>query len=112
MRSFVLCGILLLASCTSSRRIAQAPAPPQAVATEDRDEDEKEGNDAAEWYLSRRVAPGAGELDATRYTQAATQIARMPRLSAAAGKRSTAISQAWTSLGPGNVGGRTRAFLI
>src|SRR5580693_5463584 len=60
--------------------------------------------DAAEFFLARRLALGETELSIDRYREARQHIAAMPQ--------ATINSAGWTSLGPGNVGGRTRSLVI
>ena len=52
----------------------------------------------------RRVPAGASEIPVDRYRLAAAHVAQMPRASVS--------NQPWTSIGPGNIGGRTRSFVI
>ena len=93
--------------------VARAPEPPES----DREDSYQE---AAEFYLLKRVAPGE-ELPVERYLAAKQQAARMPLYSLAQHRfvggaqkdapRDAALG-AWQPLGPGNIGGRTRSFLI
>src|SRR5207302_996743 len=79
-----------------------------------------EADGFAEFFLSRRVVPGEKELSAERYMAAQRHIEQMPQYSIARGERRTfsttpapAIGgKAWSALGPGNVGGRTRSLLV
>ncbi|MGH9847196.1 MAG: hypothetical protein ACREEM_51525, partial [Blastocatellia bacterium] len=79
--------------------------------------------EAMEHYLRKRLPRGMTELPVERYVAAERQMNAMPRYSTALGR--TLPSRAaikgepdqqslgtWTSLGPGNIGGRARAFLI
>jgi hypothetical protein len=79
-------------------------------------------------FLSRRVAAGQSTVGASDYTAALAQMQAMPVYStatatlvpaAAAGNPKTgpasstaAVLGGWQALGPGNIGGRTRALLI
>ncbi len=124
---FGICLALSLSSCatrhpsTLSNRFAPAPVPATAQADDDHDDDdseEEEGNPAAEWARSRRVAPGENEIHWEAFDLASAQLARMPRTSAASAGRlapraaSAAGTDAWASLGPGVVGGRTRGLAV
>src|SRR5437667_859 len=77
----------------------------------DRDARGSESADAVEWFLKGRVGDGATELPADVYAAAREHIARMPRHPVAGGtapRGASAATHAWTSLGPGTFGGRTR----
>ncbi|MGH9835465.1 MAG: WD40/YVTN/BNR-like repeat-containing protein, partial [Blastocatellia bacterium] len=73
---------------------------------------------AARFYLQKRLPEGEKEIPVERYPEARQQARRMPRYSTA---QSRFLSQAeaeadsaaaWAELGPGNLGGRTRALII
>ncbi len=79
--------------------------------------------EAAEFYRLKRLPTGATEIPVERYLDALEQMRKMPQYSseydqflpsrAELGENLSALSlPAWTSLGPGNIGGRTRALLI
>ena len=81
--------------------------------------------EAAEFYRLKRVPEGEKYVPVERYLTAREQMRRMPRYSTAQHRllpaendnaAETAEEQnllgAWTPLGPGNIGGRTRALLI
>jgi sugar lactone lactonase YvrE len=93
--------------------------------------------EAAEFFWKKRVPVGETELPVERYFVARETVRRMPRYSTAGERPSRPGAQrkmsgaerelpvaereikaagaelaAWTSLGPGNIGGRTRAILI
>ena len=89
-----------------------APAGTHAAPIED-----AEG--ARKFFLQQRLPAGMTELPVNRYVAAREHIAGMPRIPIAssaprAGLRAEAVATetGWTSVGPGNVGGRTRALLI
>jgi hypothetical protein len=101
------------------------PIPPvveAAVRPSEPEEDEREDSyrEAAEFYLLKRVPPGE-ELPVERYLTAKQHAERMPLYSLAQ-RRFVGVPQksaprdanlgSWQPLGPGNVGGRTRALLI
>ncbi|MGE0131649.1 MAG: Ig-like domain-containing protein [Blastocatellales bacterium] len=79
--------------------------------------------EAAEFYRLKRLPEGETEIPVERYFEAREQMRQMPRYST---KRNLllpsraemkngseeAASAEWTPLGPGNIGGRTRALLI
>jgi hypothetical protein len=107
--TFAVWLVLLLAGCAQGPRIqlSRAPVPPPA---EDLGEE-----DAAEWFLKRRLPPGESELPADRYTAAVEHVARMPKYAPGSPSKSTARAAAghtWTSLGPGNIGSRIRSLVI
>ncbi len=84
--------------------------------------------EAAQYFRLKRLPQGTKELPIAQYLRAKTQMEAMPQYSIAAQRvlpsrqelRRAAASEralmeglsAWTPLGPGNVGGRTRALLI
>jgi uncharacterized protein (TIGR03437 family) len=77
--------------------------------------------EAAEFFLRKRAVEGADQLPLERYLTAFEQMRRMPQSSLAEGRVYPARAElsveqqrlsAWTPLGPGNIGGRTRALLI
>jgi len=114
---------LLLASCARVR-VTQAPGPPApppaAAPTAETEDRADEAEEAAAFYLLKR-APDGRNLPAERYLAAREAARRMPRYSSArrsfvSGLRPRdVITQPvtdWVPLGPGNIGGRTRALVI
>jgi photosystem II stability/assembly factor-like uncharacterized protein len=116
MKSCLLALALLVSGCTHSVRQAAVPPPnaaqfhisPQAA-----------GDGGREFFLLRRLAPGMTELPVDRYVAAREHIANMPRIPIAssvprltARPKFAATSTGWASVGPGNLGGRTRALVI
>ncbi|MBZ5620098.1 MAG: hypothetical protein LAQ69_15440 [Acidobacteriia bacterium] len=99
------------------------PAPgPAAIApgpqplADDLHEDDPFG--AAQYFIEQRV-PGGGLLPIERYLEADRHAQRMPRYSLRAGRLLSEVASdaaatfgTWESLGPGNVGGRTRGLVI
>lgn len=79
--------------------------------------------EAAEFYRLKRLPEGETELPVERYFTAREYMRLMPRYSTAlnrelpplatlkTGPEKSALGE-WTQLGPGNIGGRTRAMLI
>ena len=74
---------------------------------------------AAEYYRLKRVPAGEQELPLERYFAAQEHLRQMPRYASALQKSlpntpsiESALDGQWESLGPGNIGGRTRALLI
>lgn len=71
---------------------------------------------AGRYYLMKRLPPGEDDLPVERYFEAQRSMERMTRYSAAldgvlpAGSEKSQLG-VWTPLGPGNIGGRTRAML-
>lgn len=97
--------------------------------------------EATEWFLKKRLPKGMKELPIERYFAAQEKIKEMPRYSSSDGKlypsekdapnlkegtsnkdksgtdtnsagETSGVLGTWKALGPGNVGGRTRALLI
>lgn len=90
--------------------------------TEDRDRFDDPGA-AAEYYRLTRLPTGATELPMERYQEALVHMAQMRRYSTASNQLVPSRKEAgqdmpeaslgtWSSLGPGNIGGRTRAIVI
>lgn len=82
-----------------------------------------EPEESMQFYISKRLPEGETQLPVERYLVAKDQMELMPQYSTV--RRAALPSRAkmkanpeqgklgaWTSLGPGNVGGRTRAILI
>ena len=102
---------LLLAACSvrhDRQSLNLAPPLPQQPATAPvvsdaapADDDEAE---PTRYFLQRRLGAGMTELPLARYDAARRQVDAMPVRAAGAGS--------WTSLGPGNIGGRTRSLVI
>lgn len=65
---------------------------------------------AAEWLLNMRKNPVTGRVDYADVIKAQEQVKYFDKL--AANSRPAGPSLIWQELGPDNVGGRTRAFLI
>ncbi|HWQ32317.1 MAG TPA: hypothetical protein VNQ79_05495 [Blastocatellia bacterium] len=82
-----------------------------------------EPEEALKFYREKRLPEGETELPVERYFAAQERMRELPQYSTARGvtlpsRAEMAVTpgeqqlDAWTSLGPGNVGGRTRALLI
>ncbi len=101
--------LLALMGCSLRRdpaSLSRGPALPAQPASQPANAslmDEDEG-DATRFFLQRRLPTGATELPADRYSAARKQVDAMPVRAAGTGS--------WTSLGPGNLGGRTRSLVI
>lgn len=100
---------LLLAGCR--------PESGQDHATVDHTDSPRE---ASAFYLQKRLPPGIGEFPVESLLSAQAKLQQMPHVSSMTGRRfaagiapdAQAINASWTSLGPGNIGGRTRALVI
>ncbi len=102
---------------------ALATAGMLAVQREAKKERYDEPGKAAEFYRLRRLPPDAKEIPVERYFEAQRQMRQMRRYSTAQDRFAAPLSDnqseaqmealgTWAPLGPGNVGGRTRALLI
>lgn len=83
-------------------------------------------NERQQFFADKRVAPGERQLQMERYVEARNHMRLMPLHSTAGGNvlhpssaalgmsldTAAAFLGSWTPLGPGNVGGRTRALVI
>src|SRR5262249_35264081 len=98
-------------------------APPTSAATsQDGQATNQDADDAqtaaAKFYLRKRLPEDEREIPVERYLEARAQTLRMPRYSTArnqylsATEQETDVMAAWTELGPGDLGGRTRALII
>lgn len=73
--------------------------------------DEPQG--AIDYYLQQRLAPGATQLPLEHLRQQLTVVeARQAVAAVSRSARGVGGINAWTELGPGNIGGRTRAIAI
>lgn len=63
-------------------------------------------DDARGFFAFKRAGPGGDSIPFERYLQAHEHVRRMPPHSTAA------VLGGWTPLGPGNIGGRTRALVV
>jgi len=97
---------------------------------EESDEEFDKPREAAEFFKKKRLPVGEKELPIEQYFEAQQQMREMPqfstsldrfltpaessafRLNKEAGSPAAIPNAAWTPLGPGNIGGRTRAILI
>jgi uncharacterized protein (TIGR03437 family) len=82
-----------------------------------------EPDEAMKYYRQKRLPEGETELPIERYLEAKEQMDAMPQYSTELGRFLPTRAElaaypdqqrlgAWTALGPGNIGGRTRALLI
>ncbi len=121
-RLILLTFALLLSSCgryaAQQARVSPPVASPAAApgdAEGNEDGEHETGSPAADWNRARREpSPGAG-ISLSDAQAAFAQLSRMPRKSAsprAATFNAGPVHGGWTSLGPGAIGGRTRALLI
>ncbi len=115
-------------------RNSQAPAPQftrlEPVIEEEWIHAHDQPDEARQYYLMKRNGPDGNPVDMVgEYRKAIERIDRMPRYSTRAGRSMPALADArrsqgahplgqtdllttWESVGPGNIGGRTRALLI
>ena len=120
--------VIALAAAPLAWRAWLAPAPPRPAVVSSFDEP----NAAAAFYAARRTPLHPGVDPRERYRTARGQVDRMPRFSSRLRRRLPALAdaraagepvwpgalaaagalEAWTPLGPGNIGGRTRVLAI
>jgi hypothetical protein len=133
--SFLRLAAVLSVAATLAGTAASTPRPPAASLLEALSEklaDPRQRYDrpdeAARYFLSKRLPAGETRLPVERYRAALERMERMPLHSTVRGvmlpsraelkERGLSALAApdalgtWTSLGPGNVGGRTRALII
>src|SRR5947209_7175776 len=125
----VLFACIVFSGCQSAPRRVHITPPPspeipewleeknawqperKAVETDAEEEGDESANarDAAEYYRSRRVL-GDGDVPYDKYFDAQERIRKMPvHKSVAKGSRRELSLGSWVQLGPGNIGGITRA---
>ena len=107
-----------------ARSVRAATFPTDSSRQVAADERYDQPREAAEFYRLKRLPTGETELPVERYEAAREHMQQMPQYStvedrllpsrAEMGKQAEplAVLSAWTPLGPGNIGGRTRALLI
>jgi len=119
---------LLLVACTArlgtDTRSGQGPDPDRRLARPTFPKDARDEPDRAERFaLKKRLGPGMTALPTERLIAARAHAQRLPVHSARAGRlleetgsqaaanaQDTLDALAWTALGPGNIGGRTRVL--
>jgi subtilase family serine protease/photosystem II stability/assembly factor-like uncharacterized protein len=82
-------------------------------------------NEHQQFFAHKRVPPGVPQIPVERYFQAREQMKQMPLRSTGSGTThppaallgmsfdaAARLFDAWTPLGPGNIGGRTRALVV
>jgi hypothetical protein len=125
----VFASLVLLACQTGPKRIVLAPPSPtqvtlvepdRAEADEQETDREDSAGEAVEFYLLKRT--GGAPLPAEKVLSARRHAALMPSYSVSAGRfvspraKNAGSREAglgtWQPLGPGNIGGRTRALVI
>ncbi len=116
-RLFLLLTLIAGTSCVRRPQTASVapPMPAEAVDDDDDDGDSDDATRAIEFYMMRRVVPGETILPLDRYKLAREHTRQMPAVSlpAMSNKLVAAVAgNAWESVGPGNVGGRTRSLVI
>ena len=102
---------------------------PRFRMTDKRNEETEEAFDkpkeAAEYFLKKRLPVGEKEIPIEKYFEAQEQMRSMPQFSTSLNRflttaesaalrasAETEVAAGWTPLGPGNIGGRTRALII
>jgi hypothetical protein len=96
-----------------STRTASVVTAPNTGETENASDSPDE---ARQYFLQKRVPPGETILPAERYLVADQQVKQLAIYSTATNTFYASATQGnlgtWEELGPGNIGGRTRALLI
>ncbi len=115
-----LVAFVSLSACTSSSHRDTAMQEPSTAGHETRYDQPGEAN---EFYARKRLAPGMRQIPVERLLSGYQQMKAMDHYASASGQRYSsaldaytrapdAVLAAWSELGPGNVGGRTRAIVI
>ncbi len=116
----VLLALVMLSACTGSGRRAEVAQQNAAGEHELRHD---QPGEAAEFYMRKRLAPGMSRIPVERLLDGYAQMQRMPQYASATGqtfankadaqmRASNSVLAAWSALGPGNIGGRTRSIII
>lgn len=109
-------GLSLLAGCDGYDRRGAERALCEVRREVEREALPTHGDEAARRYREERLPEGAAEVPWERYDVARERMRRLERYSTAAGRfvepGEAEKALAWTELGPGNIGGRTRALVI
>src|SRR5262249_44630780 len=107
--------------------LPQIPAEPADSESHESGERFDEPEEAIKFYLKKRLPEGETEFPVDKYFQAQEQMRQMPQFSTALDRSWTSQAEmrasmlaapeqqklgTWEALGPGNIGGRTRAILI
>src|SRR5262245_48017176 len=107
----------------SARFITKSPRPIEATSFGDV-EPQDQPDEAIEFQNLKRAPGGEGPIPVEKYMKAVEHIRRMPQHSTVLNRFISPLSAteandfeqealgAWTQLGPGNIGGRTRALMI
>ncbi|MBS1791450.1 MAG: hypothetical protein JST85_27305 [Acidobacteria bacterium] len=122
---------LLSGGRNSSQEITDEGMPWPRFRMEDKHDEEVEEafdkpREAAEYFLKKRLPVGEKEFPIEKYFEAQQQMRSMPQFSTSLNRFLTANESAayrlkneseftaagWSQLGPGNIGGRTRALII
>lgn len=116
---FLLIGFCLTFIVGAFMMLAPTAPPPLEQETERYDQPDK----AAEYFRLQRLPKGEQEIPVEKYLTARAHMRQMPQFSSALNRtfsnetelRSILVADnigTWQSLGPGNIGGRTRSLLI
>ena len=98
--------MIFLVSCSHPKIATVPPAPTVEEEADEHHEDDPGG--AAAFFLQQRVLDGQA-LPAERYLAARNRVRNMRQFRI--GERAATFGD-WVSLGPGNVGGRTRGLVV
>lgn len=120
VRGGLLLATLALCACVGTQQRADRSAQTSAEAHQQRFDAPGE---AAEFYARKRLAPGMRQIPVERLLAGYAQMQAMPQYASASGqtynnaadlkmRAPDAVLASWTALGPGNIGGRTRALVI
>jgi uncharacterized protein (TIGR03437 family) len=131
LRCLLLAALAALVSCTHGKHSAGLVLPPQVKVEADADRDagaDRDGRhnepdhddnpfESAEYFREKRVM-GDGLLPMERYTEGLRHAGAMRHYSIGLGRfveggpKAPSTFGTWQSLGPGNVGGRTRGLVV
>ena len=118
--TLALLALVTLAACTGNSRRAELA---DADAASNKSIRNDEPAEAADFYLRKRLAPGMTTIPVERLLDGYKKMQGMTQYASATGeafanqaeaqaRAPSAVLAAWQGLGPGNIGGRTRAIVI
>ncbi|MGE0131648.1 MAG: BACON domain-containing carbohydrate-binding protein [Blastocatellales bacterium] len=112
----LLLSLVCAAACSSIHFYEPISAAESQDQQDEKQNDKRAPDEAAKFYLRKRLPEGEREIPVERYLEARERMLRMPRYSTARNQHlneaNAEANAAWTELGPGNLGGRTRALII
>ena len=108
----VVVSALLSFSCAVQREMAKAPVNLEILKPPARPKLHADSPDQAAAFFHNKRWQGPGEFPVERYLRARDHARALPKLQAISENTNGPALGTWQPLGPGNIGGRTRAIAI